>query len=187
MVQQARGGVVKLIISGAPRGAGVNQLLLRKASNYFTDLLMREDVGCLKSIKVELKLVANLQTDYNASAFCSWLDKPINPLDFLVELDSDLKIKTSLIALAHELVHVKQMAFGEKQQSLDGTKMRWMGQIIDHIGLHYYDQPWEIEALGREYGLYDRFIAIEQGHSANDVEPAIVDDHRILLRLISQK
>lgn len=177
---------MKLTISGAPKGTGVNQLLLRKASNYYTSILMKDDTACLHAISVEVRLIPNLNRDHNSDAFCSWLDRPINPHQFLLELDADLKRKTSLIALAHEFVHIKQLAFGEKQQSLDGSRMRWMGQIMDHSTIHYYDQPWEIEALGREYGLFDRFVGIEQGLNSMDIDPVIVDDNEVLLRMIKR-
>jgi hypothetical protein len=36
--------------------------------------------------------------------------------------------------------------------------MRWFGMPYDPKPVHYYDLPWEIEAHGREYGLYDRFV-----------------------------
>lgn len=153
---------MKLIISGAPKGRGVDQNLLRRAANFYTSILMQQDTHCLATIKVELRIVPNLVTDYNSDAFCHWQDRAINPTEFLLELDQDANYKRALIAAAHEFTHIKQLAFGEKQQSLDGMRVRWMGQLMDPNELNYYDLPWEIEALGREYGLYERFDAVDK-------------------------
>jgi hypothetical protein len=38
-----------------------------------------------------------------------------------------------------------------------------MGMLIRPGDMNYYDLPWEIEAHGREYGLYDRFLQQEAG------------------------
>jgi hypothetical protein len=64
-----------------------------------------------------------------------------------------------LIALAHEMVHVKQYATGESRQYERMpyvTKFR--GVMVNTNTMDYWDLPWEIEAFGRELGLYVRFM-----------------------------
>ena len=69
--------------------------------------------------------------------------------------------------LAHEMIHVKQYATGQlssdavliaKAGKLLYTTL-WMNEAWIPCGdeSHYYDSPWEIEAYGREVGLYYRW------------------------------
>ena len=56
------------------------------------------------------------------------------------------------------MVHVKQYATGELRDALRGpTLHRWRNKPYDAKVVDYWDHPWEIEAYGREYGLYLRF------------------------------
>jgi len=67
-----------------------------------------------------------------------------------------------LRTLAHELVHVKQYIRGEL--SWRDAGLLWKG--VNHNPknlLHYYDLPYEIEALGREYGLLFGFLLVWTG------------------------
>ena len=64
-----------------------------------------------------------------------------------------------LRSFAHEMVHVKQFAKSElkdlsKQQSL----CKFYGKLYNTDDVNYWDYPWEIEAHGREEGLYVRFV-----------------------------
>lgn len=77
------------------------------------------------------------------------------PREFTVTLARGLKLRDLLTTLAHELVHVKQYARGELYQSMRTAKMRWNGQWVGDMD--YYDEPWEIEAHGREEGLFVRW------------------------------
>ena len=146
---------MKLTISGRVTGAGVNQALIREASGYYHNLLMPSK-GFV--IDVEVRLIPNLYDDYEANAFTGWMDKPVQPRKFLIEMDSKLPHKSALITIAHEMVHVTQLALGRRVDSEDGKTIRWNGELISIEDTHYYDLPWEIDAYGREYGLYDRFV-----------------------------
>jgi hypothetical protein len=70
------------------------------------------------------------------------------------------RLKQLLIDLGHELVHVKQYLNNEVFDYKDGS-VRYKGVIFD--GSYYvdeecyFDSPWEIEAYGREWGLYRMF------------------------------
>lgn len=75
--------------------------------------------------------------------------------------DDDI-IKT----LAHEMVHVKQYMRNElsKQFRLScgglGIGTKWQGEWWEPKSHEdsYFDSPWEIEAYGREVGLYQRWF-----------------------------
>lgn len=80
------------------------------------------------------------------------------PRDFIVTINPYLSRKSQLSTLAHELVHVKQFARGELINEMKGTMQKWKDEYIDHAEVDYFDLPWEIEAWGREHGLYMRYI-----------------------------
>jgi hypothetical protein len=61
-----------------------------------------------------------------------------------------------LINLAHEFVHVKQWVKGDMYEYIHPNKVRFMNKIYDISKMDYYDFPWEIEAHGRQLGLFVR-------------------------------
>ena len=72
-----------------------------------------------------------------------------------------IRLKNLLINLGHELIHVKQYLNGEVFDYVSGD-VRYKGAIFEAAWLEneeaYYDSPWEIEAYGREWGLYTMFV-----------------------------
>jgi len=77
---------------------------------------------------------------------------------FLIELSRKISGKTILQTLAHEMIHIKQYAYGETNEELNV----WKGEPIDSDNIDYYDLPWEIEAYGREQGLFSKFVVKEK-------------------------
>jgi hypothetical protein len=73
--------------------------------------------------------------------------------DYEVEIKRSLRMRDMLTTLAHELVHVKQYVKGEMPDSITAGD--------------YWDRPHEIEAHGRELGLFIRWCESERlGHMA---------------------
>ena len=52
--------------------------------------------------------------------------------------------------MLHELVHVKQY-FKKELKDINGVEMRWKGET--HIGIDYYNLPWEKEAYELQESL----------------------------------
>lgn len=71
-----------------------------------------------------------------------------------------IRLKLLMMNIAHELVHIKQYLNNELFDYVDG-KARFKGEVFDG-NLDdwdvYFNSPWEIEAYGREYGLYKIFV-----------------------------
>lgn len=75
------------------------------------------------------------------------------PREFDIEINNQAKLRRMLETVAHEMVHAKQFARGELYESARTHKHRWQGKwLTKEPG--YWDQPWEIEAHGRECGLF---------------------------------
>ena len=51
------------------------------------------------------------------------------------------------------MVHVKQYA----RRELNPNKEVWLGKTYNPKSISYWDLPWEIEAHGREVGLFIRY------------------------------
>ena len=71
------------------------------------------------------------------------------------------RLKRIMYDISHELVHIKQYLNNELFDYVDG-KARFKGEVY-HLGQApendevYYNSPWEIEAYGREHGMYKMF------------------------------
>lgn len=105
-----------------------------------------------------LEFNITLKTIDGACGYCLSTDDadPIRPREFDIELKKDLPLRTLLETVAHELVHAKQFARGELYQSSITAKHRWHGEWLEK-NPDYWDLPWEIEAHGRELGLFIRW------------------------------
>ena len=74
-----------------------------------------------------------------------------------------IRLKSIFQDLAHELTHVKQYMTNELFDYTSGDVRfkdeRFSIEKYDFENSHddYYNSPWEIEAFGREWGLYKRF------------------------------
>lgn len=78
--------------------------------------------------------------------------------DFLIEINNKISGKNVLMTLAHEMIHIKQYVYGE----MDDQLSMWKGEIVDENAMEYYDHPWEIEAYGKEQGLFSGFVVQEK-------------------------
>lgn len=70
------------------------------------------------------------------------------------------RLKNLLIDLGHEIIHVKQYLNNEIFEYVNGN-VRYKGSYFDSsysVDTElYFESPWEIEAYGREIGLYRIF------------------------------
>lgn len=83
------------------------------------------------------------------------------PSVFEIEIINELSVMRSLVAMAHEMVHVVQYATGRYAYSMEPNTHMWDG--IPHVwipdekrpfsGASYWNLPWEIDAHGRQYGI----------------------------------
>lgn len=123
----------------------------------------RYAVEWMLSMMMSKKLMSNLhiiieflqEKGLNGSTEC--LDVEYKPRSFKVRVDPNLSRNHQLKTLAHELVHVKQFSMCEMRYTKDHEMIKWHKQSINSDEMEYWDYPWEVEALGREYGIYLRY------------------------------
>jgi hypothetical protein len=124
------------------------------AAYFFERLLFKRK---LPSLRLNIELIHRLKYKEDTEGDCIWEDRPTKPREFTIRLDSSNNLADLIKTLAHEMVHVKQYALGElKDTSL--VSVIWLGEDYNCEKVHYYDWPWEIEAAGRETGLYVRYM-----------------------------
>ena len=117
--------------------------------------------GCITLFIRELKLEKSKNTlfifsrkDLEKETGAAGMVYPHSAGLITMDLDSRLKIDKLIQTLAHEMVHVKQIAKG--QLSYDGKKVFWKGERFYPKRMSYYNHPWEIDAWRNEKVLASR-------------------------------
>ncbi len=108
---------------------------------------------CINTLMPRMKtldITVRLCTPKGAMGYCLELD---NKREFDIEIDRTQPMRKMLETLAHEMVHVKQFARRELHPAND----EWYGKTYNPKKIDYWDLPWEIEAHGRETGLFIRW------------------------------
>jgi len=134
---------------------------LTEAAEFFARQLM--DPRMVRNLSIDLEIETNL----DAEGECVDEQGTRNPRWFTIRLKRQ-KIDGMIKTLAHEMVHVKQHAKNELQRGIviptrGGLKIssKWQGEIWKpkrHED-NYFDSPWEVEAYGKEVGLYHKWFA----------------------------
>lgn len=123
---------------------------LNQAILFYMKRLIRKTL--LKNFVIDISIRKTLVN--NDEGYCEitgWNTRN-NPREFLVVIKKCESFRKMLMTLAHECVHVKQFALGE----LSENHAQWRGRRMKD-DIEYWESPWEIEAFGRERGLYTLF------------------------------
>lgn len=110
----------------------------------------------VSNLEINLHLYKFKKDDSYGYALATDDADPDRPREFNVEINTDTRLRRILETVGHEMVHVKQFARGELYQSSRTAKHRWQG-VWMRSEKDYWDLPWEIEAHGRECGLFVRW------------------------------
>jgi hypothetical protein len=99
---------------------------------------------CLKKFlprhRLDIEVDLRRMTNQSSYGYCCQLDNR----EFNIEVKRSLKLRTLLTTIAHEMVHVKQYV---KEQL----------PCVAEDNVHYWDKDSEVEAHGRETGLFIRW------------------------------
>lgn len=156
---------------------GTDRVFLRRYANWVIRKYVRPSVLSKSSITIKVVTADELKdrSDYNdfkdAKAWMTYdgIEDGIKKFTIIMNAKRQgkksrvpwVRLKTLMMNLGHELVHIKQYLNNELFDYVDG-KARFKGQIF-HQGHdadleNYFESPWEIEAYGREYGLYKVYV-----------------------------
>ena len=130
--------------------------LLKLAADSFANNLISPQLK--KNIDIKVVLDPKL----GAGGYCDAEDDGLPlPRSFLIEIRKTKKKIHMFSVLAHEMVHLKQMATGEMKDRYSHLKRKyvtvWRGDKYDD-DVSYWDQPWEQEAYGLENSLVAKFL-----------------------------
>jgi len=132
--------------------------LIESAAYYYAEKLIGKRL--LKTIKININLKRGMVKKDGAEGTCiwdDWEDLRKTPREFTIELDCGVTIRNILINLAHEMVHMKQWVKGDMYEYSNSHMVRFMKKKYDMSEIAYWDYPWEIEAYGRQLGLFIRW------------------------------
>lgn len=108
-----------------------------------------EQLGLTRSRKA---VVIRLESDCDGMG----MTIPIDLLDsYMVVIQSKMSFKDIGLTLAHEMVHVRQMARGTLK-TVNGTQY-WAGRRYTKR-TKYLDQPWEQDAFARQEIIFRKAI-----------------------------
>lgn len=142
-------------------GAGKKRTAeLDEAARFFANQLM--DPRMVRNLNIDIEVSSGL----DVMGECVDEDGFKNPRYFTISLNRN-QTEDIIRTLAHEMVHVKQYAKNElgkhlRMTSSTGLKIAtvWQGKVWKAKLKEddYFDSPWEIEAYGREVGLYAKWV-----------------------------
>lgn len=142
-----------------------------RAVEYYAGLLLPKRK--LKNLYIEISFKKKLDGDSDGYCFDHGKDGKYH--DFEIEVAKGKSVRETLMTIGHEMVHLKQFVMGElKDGVVPATTSVWKGKIVNEKKVSYWDLPWEIEAFGRERGLYHRFVVEEKLDKNKDFLAQIV-------------
>jgi len=130
--------------------------ILKMATHFYASRLMSDRLSNTLEININVIKDFYVKTKILGEAFPKddILGLPSNK-QFVINLEWNKLGKRVLQCLAHEMVHVKQYAKGELKFHERGNLVTF--QREQYQGDEYWESLWEIEAYGREVGLYQKF------------------------------
>ena len=125
--------------------------LMYSLANFCVDKLMPRK----KNLEVNIRIKRNLEETDGLLAGVVDTDD-LNTFD--MDVESSMSLRKKLLSVAHEMVHVKQFTRKELEHTNTVYVSRWLGKRINNTDNGYWDLPWEIEAYGRELGLFTMWV-----------------------------
>jgi len=149
-------------ITGKPNRITI--LETKKCLDWYLGLLL-PDLNTL--VHVDVVFRPYLKRTYGTEAQVRSTDHCESPRDFTLVLDNCMSRIKTLKSIAHECVHIKQLAINELScGSEDGDNIWWFGKAVDP-DLDYWFTPHEIEAMGMEVGLYKKYMEMIRREKIN--------------------
>jgi len=140
------------------RGGSKSQ---RKYARSMIEFCRKRLMPRMYNIEVNLYIKNFGEDDSLGYAIASDTADSARPREFDIEVERSQPMRKFLMTIAHEMVHVKQFARGELYESTRLGSHRWQGKWLPKDP-DYWESPWEIEAHGREIGLFVRWAEREK-------------------------
>jgi hypothetical protein len=131
-------------------------------ASYCADKLFSKEIS--DSIELDIEFSRTLFKEDGLLGEIDFDDRSHKPKEFSITVDCTGPKRRIMETIAHEMVHLKQYAVGELQDYDTPGKTKWKKRMIDPK-TNYWDLPWEVEAHGKELGLFIRWA--EHNHLGN--------------------
>lgn len=133
---------------------GRNKFLCKNEVKFAVGYFATKLMGIRLAKTLDLEIIFTDLTGVG-DGYCHPYEVGRSPKMFEISIDNKMQRYKQLQVLAHELVHVKQYAKNELRSD-DSTSASFAGKTyrLTPTLEDYLDWPWEIEAFGREKGLY---------------------------------
>jgi hypothetical protein len=138
------------------------QKIVKDLTRFCAEMLMSKRMA--ESLLIRIEFIKDLDNQYDGD--CEYVDEESRPKEFLIRVNDALKLSKKLRTICHEMVHVKQYATGEMRYMSRPARFTKFQGMLYPDEVEYWDSPWEIEAFGREPGLYTRWID-QRGYAKN--------------------
>ena len=125
--------------------------LTQSLVEYCADKLNLND-----SIILDIEFTNKLYKEDGLLGEIDFDDKNHRPKEFTMTVDKTVSKRRIMETIAHEMVHVKQYAKGELVDLSRCGSTKWQNEVINK-DTNYWDLPWEVEAHGKELGLFIRW------------------------------
>ena len=130
----------------------VSRSKVRKLTVDLTTRFLRKE---LKLEKSKFTLMINIIPGLRKQHGFNGMVAQTGDRDITMIVDSRLGEGDLIQCVAHEMVHVKQIAKGQLTIGKRNTQL-WLGQRVNVV---YHERPWEQEAFARERLLAARSLA----------------------------
>lgn len=127
------------------------RVIIEDAINFYLYKMLPSNI--VRNLVLDVTFRKKLDDDADGYCEVAGYNTRRKAREFEIEIQNNPSFRYKLMTLAHECVHLKQYALGE----IDENMNTWKGIRVPK-STDYWDSPWEIEAHGREKGLYARFI-----------------------------
>jgi hypothetical protein len=140
-------------------GDAPTRKLIREMAHYCAKKLMT--VQLRTQVTINFVITKDLYLTEKVQGL-SWIDcEEYRPKKFKIQVEHESKLRPLLETVAHEMVHIKQWASGDMYEYSDGNRTRYKKKQYNNQKIDYWDSPWEVEAHGKEVGLFVRFCEDE--------------------------
>lgn len=126
----------------------------RKATRFYINtLFIKNNPEIIPELEVKLHFVS-----MSDRGECDNVDdREVSPRYFDIYINQKLGVKPTLKTIAHECVHVWQFATNQLRFYHD-EKIVFRKKSFNPKEIDYWELPSEIDAFGREEGLFSRYI-----------------------------
>jgi hypothetical protein len=144
---------MRLTSKGIPER--IDKKICKRAIKFYAQQLLSKRI--YDSLEIHVEFIELSENEY---AYCNAEDES-NRI-FLISVNKCLTAQQTLIALAHEMGHVKQYAKHELKDYVYGERIKFQDTIFEKASVGYWQSPWEKDARKIERKLYKSFLKSEE-------------------------